>query len=241
MSFLVFWIMNPKQLPLKLAQDTQNLLKTIRKVQADNSDVVEIKSQDGVTITLKDSTSDFYFEISEPSYSNSISYFKINFNPVSEHAITPATFTENSAGVLKAIGNWIDLIKQFNEVTWTEEDVINKFYEKEFDAEFDNVDEGAANEPFATAEQEKINTFLVRLIGNAKAIQHAYKVDEIIEQAEQLKKDLPISTTKKFIRGFRKLVITIKKSGVEVAKELFKEGLKEAVKYALTQGYQHVI
>jgi hypothetical protein len=45
-----------------------------------------------------------------------------------------------------------------------------------------------------------------------------------------LKKDLPVSTKRKFIKKLSNLFVSIKKSGIEVAKEFFKEGLKEAIK-----------
>ena len=57
--------MNSKDYPLTLARDIETLLRNIRRIQLDNSDVVEFV-QDAYLVKLKDVSSDFYFIIKNP-------------------------------------------------------------------------------------------------------------------------------------------------------------------------------
>lgn len=249
--------MDSRSFSLIEAQTLQSLLRELKKIAFENSDVIStvennadclIEFKDRKTIVIKEGAKQIPFSFSVKRmflYGNNKVLFDVVRSPQSEikKETGVRSFLECDAAIAY-FKDWIKILKAYNLISFTEEDYINKFYEDEFFQEYKIIDKDADIQPFSSAQQEKLNSFLIELKTSLENHQEEEGVSEIIEAIDELKKELPVSTKAKAVKHLAKIVAKIKMKGVEfvndVLYDIAKDGGKIAVLYLLQEALHQI-
>lgn len=228
--------MNSKDYPLKLAKDIESMLRLLRKFALENSDLIQVISPSVYFFHLKDNGSNFSFTVNTPKFDEKKNtVYNIEFTPRNQFDLEIMRMLGNQEQLLSTLEKWIQRIREYNKINFTEEYYIEAAYQKEFLDEYEIVDENADIEPFNFEQQEKLNKFLIDLVGvlevNRDKIENS---EELIEQTKKLIQDLPKVTKKHFMKNLSVVIGKLRKFGVELFKELMKEAVKEGFKLLIS-------
>lgn len=227
---------NSRDYPLTVAQDIKFLQTEIKKLIAKNNTHVFYISDDYI-VSLLDGKG-FYLYLHNPASHSERVVFTLSKKPSSKFDNSHANVICFTEEIIPLISSWIEIIKEYNEIIYSEEELIQNFYEQEFLNEFEILDENADIEPFSFEQQEKLNMFLISIENTIESNrENIIDADIILEDTKRLIAILPQSTKKQFIKDLSKLAGKIRKYGVEFFKTVFKEAIKEGIKGLLEGKY----
>ncbi|SIN85605.1 hypothetical protein [Chitinophaga niabensis] len=238
---------NSKALPLAHAKEVEDFIKQFRSIQKSYSDFTIISEPEKFIFEVKDrdETSGYYFRISMPvkdpsksgNYIYTITLYPSNTNSLKESQITP-----DRMGAIEYFHKWINIIEEHNKISFTEENQFEKQYEKEFFDDFQIIDEDADSMAFDLPRQLAIDNFLNSVQVILESNREKYDTSALIEETKEIRSEITSSTKKGTIKRISKLFskIRIKKFGLELLKDIFKDGAKEVLKIAFEAAIRYV-
>lgn len=233
-------MINKKKLPLKLAQDIHVLYDEVRSYAKTKNDLITIKEDKELKLLLidNDSQSDFYFTLSDPSFSGEKSYFNIVYTPAHTTSLKPYNTATNADGVMASIKGWTDLIEKYNTINLTPNEILINQYEDEFFSGFEIIDDDAEFNSFDFPRQLLIQNFLQRTVEilNEEAVDNS----EIIEEVNELKDNIQNLTKKVIVRKLSRIFAIVRKKSLELCKKILIEAGKELFKKAISIGFESV-
>ena len=226
-------MINKKKLPLKLAQDIHDLYDQVRNYTNTKNGLITIKEDKELRLVLIDidSQSDFYFILSDPSFTGEKSYFNVEYKPAHATSLKQYNNTFNADGVMANIKGWVNLIEKYNTINLTPNELLINQYEDEFFSGFEIIDDDAEFNSFDFPRQLLIQNFLQRTVEILN--EEASDNSEIVEEVNELKENIQNLTKKVIVRKLsrifaivrKKSLVLCKKIVIEAGKELFKKGI----------------
>jgi hypothetical protein len=231
-----------KNIPLVVCQDTERILKQIRKICLANSDIVKYfeDSTSLIRVIDLDDKSSFYFQIHSVKLHNNKTIFTFEYKPQSVSNINPGEQAFDYDNTIRYFNLWIQFIKSYNAISISEEDKINEFYENEFYSAFDIIDEDADINPFDLEKQLVISKLIDSTINSLHANDISNK-DEIIVDLIDLKKNQQNYTKRIAIRKLSKIFTKIRKRSIDLLKFVLKEFIKESIKLGIHTGFEYFL
>lgn len=180
-----------------------------------------------------DIESDFHFKINSFSENQSGFYYSVSYKPQNGNKLVEYKASLKFADVVAHIKNWANVIKDFNETEFFEDDQITANYTSEFFEEYRLVDDGADVEPFDLRRQLLIDKYLdssIKYLENYEEKNDGADLSEPIEQAKNVKSTLTDLSKNDVIKGLSKFWALCRKEGIPILKKVFFELAKEFVK-----------
>lgn len=206
--------MNLKDKPLGELQEGHNLLQQIRKTISSNLDYLsEVREKDClIRIEDKDFNSSFFFSIQKTEVTpNGGILFRFMKKPRSAMDLSEYSHSGNSGALITQFNNWVGIIKGYEKIAPTYDDIFEKKYQEYFFQELELVDNDANENPFNPQQQLYINEY-VKLIQSAlETNKDNYEVQELIEEAEVIRERLPSSTKNQVVKSISKLLAKVQK------------------------------
>lgn len=233
-------MINKKKLPLKLAQDIHVLYDEVRSYARTKNDLITIKEDKELKLLLIDNDlqSDFYFTVSDPSFSGDKSYFNIEFVPAHTTSLKPHKTSTNAAGVMASIKGWIDLIEKYNTINLTPNELLINQYEDEFFSGFEIIDDDAEFISFDFPRQLLIQNFLHRTIEILN--DDTSDNSEIIIEVNELKDNIQNFTKKIIVRKLSRIFAIVRKKSLVLCKKILIEAGNELFEKAISISVESV-
>ncbi len=230
--------LNPKKFPLKLALDIESAIKFLRNCARENDDTIEIIEHDSAIIYLEDLTiNEFYFYVHSPTLSNDKTVCILEYNPKDESSDKPFSSVIKFDNLENYFNRWIEMLKVYNNIKFTEDDRFQQFYEDEIFADFEILDDDADIHPFNDSQQKILYSFLTGIAGYLEAQKFDDDVaNEIIEETIELRDNIPNLTKKNVAKKLSRLFAKIKRFKLVTFNEVYDVAKKEVIKYLLKEG-----
>lgn len=233
-------MINKKTLPLKLIEDVKVFYEKVRLYSNSKNELISIKEDKDLKILLEDidPLSDFYFSISNPSFSREKSFFHIDYKPVSAISLEPYKGAVSADGAFSNLQNWYGLVEKYYNIALTPNEALINQYEDEFFSGFEIIDDDAEFNSFDFPRQLLIQNFLVRTVEilNDEPSDNS----EIIEEVNKLKDNIQNLTKKVIVRKLSRIFAVTRKKGLELCKKILIEAGKELFKKAISTGAESV-
>lgn len=233
-------IPNPKDFIYIVAKDIQEILYSLRNFQADYSDIIEVIDVNDRLFYFKDKDHPgFYFSIGIPDKKSKgdPTLFSINFTPTNLTSPGILSGEVNRDKILDYFYVWINILQDFNRISYNQEQDFLKIYEEEIFSEFVIIDDDAETKPFDNNQQIILYKFLET---TAKHLEQQYPnnnvIEGIIEQANSLKDEIPLLTKRIASKRFSKILAQIRQFNPITYKDVYDVAKKEVIKYLLLKG-----
>lgn len=180
-----------------------------------------------------DVESDWYFEINSFSESQNGFYYSVVYKPQNGNKLREYKTNLKYSDVLTHIKNWANVIKDFNETEYFQDDPITANYTSEFFEEYKLVEEGADVEPFDLRRQILVDKYLdssIKYLEKYEEKNDGFDLSEPIKQAKNVKNTLTDLSKNDVIKGLSKFWALCRKKGIPILKKVFFELAKEFVK-----------
>lgn len=235
------------------------LIKAVEPTIKANLDLISVKADNAAFYILKDKVeySKFYFiiyrekgQISTKTANVQLPVY-IQFYPSNLEDLSTTELIVDRKDVAGIIQNWISVLKEYNNTPSVFDDAVLNSYKDEFYEQYKVVDEDANIKPFNLQQQLFIDNYLDYVIHKApdyKTADNEADVEDIINDAKELKTNLTTLTKQKVIDGLCWMWAKMQKNGLLMLKGLFlkiqdegvKEGVKEITKFMIDLGKQIV-
>jgi hypothetical protein len=236
----IYWIMkseDKKKLPVNLLKEWANIITSMMNAFQNNSDIIRYIPDDALVIYFTDRDAIYDFKVYNPVLGADgkgqaiITYAPMNKNNIKVVENKSYTLTD----IKKQFLAWIEIIREYEEITFSDEDRIEKQYEEEYFTEFDIVDEDADVKPYNEKSQEEFYKLLTWVQDNLRNQEpNNGGVEIIIADIDTLKDNLSRLTKRKVIRSWAKICSKIKILGVKFWKGLLDAAKKEAYKQIIS-------
>lgn len=234
--------MNKKDLPIILLQALNSLNTELFSLSKGLENLIDNDFNEKKLPIFKDSEkgSEFKFEIKNVSLSREGSpIFTVESAPSSKINNKPSLTSQNEKGTVIMFQRWIDWLKIYENLYLTPEDELQKKYQDEFYTEFEILEEDANKEPFSLKQQIYLNEYLtnsqekLKLLAQSKSQEEQIEINNLISEAETIKKVLTKESKNKIIKRLSKFWGGARKTGIELIKEIFIEIAAEISKKIL--------
>ncbi|MDY0905530.1 hypothetical protein [Pedobacter sp. CFBP9032] len=223
--------------PLVVLKEMKSLIKRLENKAITNNSLIEIYTFSIATVAYQAvSETSFYFDVLEPTYKSDYITFRVMIKPTNEIDHNASTFHLNSTDLIEKFEQWIELMKDYDSFSFSDDEVITKQYEEEFYADFEILDDDADEKAFEPEKQILLYKWLTALEQDLKSSEMIDQATPLIEETAQLREDIQNLTKKQFIRRFAILMSKVKKSGLKLLFEVLDIAKKEAMKKALYGG-----
>lgn len=239
---------NKKSYPLIVAKAIQEVLRKIRDIKNTSSGVIEVENYDGVIKVIDNQNYGspvYYFAILNPNIdSNNKPHFNVEVVPGSLSSLLPYKGNLPIEGVFTKLEWWLGVLKEYDNISFSQSDELFRIYEEEFYEAFEIVDEDSDIAPFDLPRQLMIDKFLSDIAITLEEKNEQYNTQEIITEIEQVKAEITTSTKKVLIRKVSSILSKVRMKGLELLKDVIKDYIKDAIKegfrIALEVGIKHI-
>ncbi len=235
--------MNLKDKPLGELQEAQNLIQQIRTTIASNPDFIQEIREKNCLISLedKDANSTFSFAVQKSEVtSNGQILFTFKKKPRSNMDLSEYSGTFSSDKIISQFNNWVGIIKGYEKITLTYDEIFEKKNQEYFYQEFEILDEDADKNPFSPQQQLYINEYVKIIQAVLEKNNDKYDTEELIKYAEIIREQLPISTKKQVLKSISKLLAKVQKKGLDLLKEVWSEAKKEIIKRVIEGSFEGI-
>jgi L-rhamnose mutarotase len=249
--------------PLRLLQGVEELLKTFKKLEEENNDIIESvvfkhENKTGLLGSLiqkdkksdeyifkfipKDKSLNFYFIISDPKLdAENKPMFLFTEFPYSDRNLRVYRMHNIITVIKRHFDNWITLLKKYISVNLTQENIFIEKYTQEFYEEFEIIDKDAGTNPFKNEQQIFIYKLLSYIESELKKSgDKDPKVQEIIADVKILQSNIQNLTKKEVVKKLSKIFAKIKQNGLKLFLDIIDVAKKEVIKKALYGGLDEI-
>jgi len=231
--------LNAKTFTLNVAKDIEKALKIMRYLVSENSNVIESIETEQIFYIHDLSHKNFVFYINNPERDEDGKHtiFTVTFSPESTDSLSHTVRSAWTNDIEQIFNEWIKLIKDFNSISFTEEENFAKFYEEEIYDEFKIVDDDAETHPFNNFQQIILYKYLSATIFY---LENKHPDDDVIKdicsESIDLRNNIQNLTKKDFSKKFSKILGKIKKYSLQTFIEISDVAKKEIYKFLLKEG-----
>lgn len=231
--------MEKRNYSLSFLKNLQKIHLDVNQIVEENRSVVAFFKNEELEIIIKDLApkSNFNFKISNPRQVNSKINYKLEYTPRNTTSVEPGTITVESERVMNTLKGWIHRINEYNKITITKKDKIVSEYADEFYEDFEIIDEDAEENPFELEKQLILHNFLIKAI---TVLEEDGDNQHLIEEAQDLKANLPKLTKKATIRKLSNLFAKIRHKSLPLIKEVLDVAQKELYKRITNGGFKMI-
>jgi len=191
-----------KKYPLEILRQLNNYKKNIP------AESKFVKPEKGyIRYEDVDSESDFYFQINSYGQNQSGFFYNVEYKPTSANKLGKREGSFKYSELNQRIKDWSNVLKQFNETEYFDDDPITTNYTKEFFEEYKILEDGADEEPFDLKRQILIDKYLDSSI-------------KFLEKYEDKNPDTDLSETKEEANNLKEHLTELSKN--QVVKRLSK-------------------
>jgi len=233
--------MKKTEYPLVVLKETKSLFKGLERIAISNSELVEGYNNYSAYLSFRlKSEHNFYFSVYEPTYKPAFITFRIKIKPISETDNTESSYNHTYTDIIEKFEQWIDLMKEYDSFSFSDDETIIKQYEEEFYTEWEILDEDADEKAFEPDRQILLYNWLTLLERDLKSNHSLGKENPLAEEAAELKDNIQNLTKRQFVIRFAKLMSKVKKTGLKLLSEIFDIAKKEALKKLLYGGIEEI-
>jgi len=209
-----------------------NLLKEIQpKIDKHRQLITPVIKTDALFHLIdNDAKSDFYFKI-YPS-KDSTKYVS-EFKPRDSQTTVQYRGEQTIEAVSRQFDVWISILDEYNKIHSIYDDPITEAYQKEFETQFELVDEDAEYASFDLDKQLFIDSYLDNAILKLEAARteaNRSEVEELIHDVNLLKTEQTQLSKRQVVKRLSKFWAKARKHGLNLLKEIFVETRKELLK-----------
>lgn len=214
-----------KSIPLKL-------LQTIEPLIAEKLHLIEpvINHNSLFYLKDKDEKSEFFFSISRGKVRGS---FVIEYKPRHHESVSIFKGEVKVENIPTTFQKWTSLLEQYNETKSIYDDPVLKAYQKEFEAQFEIIDENANYESFNLEQQIYLDNYFTNVIKilEAKFVnKEEQAINPIIDDIKLLQNEQSSLSKNEVIKRLAKIWSLIRKHSISLLKQTFEVFHKEIVK-----------
>lgn len=230
------------QMPLALIRDIQATFTKIRELAKEHSNLIRIEDDANLSILLRGlgGNSHFAYKVSNPKliHTNKIYInYKGHYSPLNLNSISHGQTEASGDNIVNSIKTWIHYLREYNTIRLHPQDNIADQYENEFDDWFEIVDEDADTKAFDAPRQILISNIITKSIEALKE-EGFQEVDEVINEAEELKENISKLTKKQAFNGIKAIYAKLKiKGGWNAIKLVYKVSRDQAI----AMGYNETV
>ncbi len=220
--------------PIKILKEAEQLFNFIKADVEENQEILKITQEHPLDILVQETSrkSEFRFNIKHIEIEDTIIGSPIMFN----YVLMPqnSIYTESQArrekikDTLEDYKQWRSIIRDYHNVNLTPDQAILLEYEEEFYTHFEIVDEDSDTKPFDLPNQLLIDALYEKTIEVLE--QNSEENKELIEEAKEIKRDIPNMTKKSTVRKTSKFLAKLRKQGLSLFKSVLKEIKGELIK-----------
>lgn len=232
--------LNPKDYIYVVAKDIQQILYDIKNFQINYCDTIKSIETNNRLFYFQDiNHKEFIFLIGIPDKKSkgSPTRYPIQFTPISHESKSVFSGEIDKDQIFKHLLDWIKILKDYNSVSFNQEEDFFKIYEEEIFSNFEIIDDDAEVKPFDNNQQVILYKFLE---ATATYLEKEYPnndiVREIIEDANSLRNDIPLLTKRIASKRFSKVLARVRKFNPITFKDVYDVAKKEVIKYLLLKG-----
>ncbi len=232
-------MIDTKKYPFSVVQDIETLLKYFYPLEDQFQDKLEMRFNETHLIEIKDrDSSGFRFVVSTPHQEADLkTYCKVTKMPQNFTSIGESTFNIPIVDVGSHFNTWISLLKKYDSINLTKEDLYSKEEEKQFYDEFEIASGDSDIKALPLESQFKVYKLLEDLQERLSSQSESNpEVIEIIKDAEILKNNIGHLSQSVVAKGVAKIKVRIKKIGIKFFLDVVDVAYKEAIKFALRGG-----
>ena len=236
-------MLEKKNYPITLLEEISSVLKYFYGVENSCKDIVTMTFNDPHLIEVKDiENSGFRYVISTPSQDTQRkSYCKVTKKPRGRHSLEEYSSTILISEIKNNFESWLTLLKDYNKIDLSKEDMYSRDEEKQFYDEFEIIEAEADLKALSVESQFKVYALLEQLQERLEVrVAENPNVKSIIEEAEDLKQNIGILPQSVVARKVAKLKVKIKKIGLKFFLDVVDVAYKEAIKFALKGGAEGI-
>lgn len=233
--------LNPKDFTLIVAKDIKKTLSILRRLKVDNSDLIGVVETEHLFYfnDIKHPNFFFYVGVPDKKSNGKPTIFPVTYSPVASDSKKAFSVETQIDGIITNFNIWFDLVKDYNSVNFDDEEDFLKMYEDDIFAEFEIIDEDADVKPFDNNQQIILYKFLeTTTIYLEKEYPDNKITKEIIEEANNLKSDIPNLSKRVASRRFSKVLAKIQKFNPITFKDVYDVAKKEVIKYLLLKSVE---
>ncbi|MGO4773479.1 hypothetical protein ACEN2I_17610 [Flavobacterium sp. W22_SRS_FK3] len=225
-------IPNPKDFIYIVAKDIQEILFSLRNLEADYSDIVKVLETQQLYYFHDISHNDFYFHVGIPDKKSkgAPTLFPTYFKP--DRLDSESTFSgeANKNQIVEYFYEWISIVADYNSISFNEEEIFSDFV---------IIDDDAETKPFDNHQQIILYTFLETTV-NLLEEKHPNNnnVEEIIQEANSLKNEIPLLTKRIAFKRFSKVLAKLRKFNPITYRDVYDVAKKEVIKHLLLKGVE---
>jgi hypothetical protein len=234
--------MDKRNYPLNQAKEIQFVLKEFRTLSSLFSDRVKLIENDDVVYLVDLEHESFFFRVFKPNLSSNYTpFFHFEYMPQNTMNFDKQLINSTSNDVLEHVNNWIRILNEYHEISFSEDDYFVKKYEDEFYAEFDILEEDALTNPFENDKQIYLYNFLEYVSNELKKNDSNDPILlEIISDTVELKDNIQNFTKKNLIKKMSAIFARIKKFSLKLSMDIFDVAKKEIIKKCLYGGLDDI-
>ena len=212
-----------------------NLLKEIQpKIDKHRQLINPVVKTDALFHLIdNDPKSDFYFKIYPSKEATKyISEFKPRHSQTTEKYRSEQTIE----AISKQFDAWINILDEYNKIHSIYDDPITEAYQKEFETQFELVDQDAEYASFDLDKQLFIDSYLdnaILKLESAVTEGNKGEIEDLIAEANSLKAEQTQLTKKQVIKRLSKIWAKARKYGLNLLKEIYVEARKELIKHLI--------
>lgn len=179
-----------------------------------------------------DSESDFYFQINSYGQNQSGFFYNVEYKPTSANKLGKREGSFKYSDLNQRIKDWSNVLKQFNETEYFDDDPITTNYTKEFFEEYKILEDGADEEPFDLKRQILIDKYLdssIKFLEKYEDKNPDTDLSGTKEEAKNLKEHLTELSKNQVVKRLSKFWALCRKNGLPILKKVFFELAKELI------------
>ena len=232
--------MDPKNYPLSQSKDIERIKREFRRLLLREADLIEEYSDKNKHMLhlIEKKNPKFYFKVFNPNQSKDyISYFQLQYVPEHEHTFEYSTFNLQIDQIIEHFNKWISLLRQFNSINYTQDDIFLKAYENEFYEAFSFDEDLSEPQPFNHKTQVFLLHFLQGLTNGLKgANPNDPEIKNIINEVEEIKNNIQNLDQKVAAKKISRVWATLKKKGLPLLNTVIAKVKDELVKRGVSFG-----
>jgi hypothetical protein len=223
-----------KQIPL-------TILEALQPIVDANVDLIKVLRDTNSMFHLvdKDESSDFYFKVTKQEHRNGNLYYLAEYKPKDKNNVNAHSNWLSLDFVQESIKKWMGLIFLYNQIHTIYDDPILKSNQDRFEKQFELLDEDSDKASFNLDQQIFIDDYLTSIIPKlntlkaSKDIEVSNEIDQLINDATQIKNVLTVETKQKIIQRLARFWAKAQIIGLDIMKEIFVNVAAELTKKIL--------
>ena len=234
--------LDPRSYPLIQIRDIAKLYNWMERIVEVESAAIKDMNEVGYMIHLGALASrDFYFVIESSCQAGDKVLYRGDYAPASEFDRESNRFELVREELMDQFGEWISIVKQYDAIRLTTDEMLLKAYEEEYYQTFEFRDENAEREPLDEARQFLLLSCLEGVETGLKKTNHkGPEIDALLSETMDLKNNIQNLTKGAAARRLSRLMARIRKISLSLLREIGKEIEKELIKEGLKIVYQGV-